>query len=39
MPDLPQCDYVMVTNGDNLYSSNLIPAALPHMRNSTDLIG
>jgi hypothetical protein len=39
MPDLPQCDYVMLTNGDNVYSSHLLEAAMPHMRKKTDLIG
>jgi hypothetical protein len=28
----------MLTNGDNLYSSNLLPAALPYMRKRIDLI-
>jgi hypothetical protein len=39
MPGLPKCDYVMLTNGDNLYSSSLVPATLDFMRNKTDLIG
>jgi hypothetical protein len=39
MKDLPVCEYLMLTNGDNLYSSSLIPATLPHMRNKVDLIG
>ena len=39
MRGLPTCDYVMLTNGDNLYSSSLLPAAMPHMRDKVDLIG
>jgi hypothetical protein len=39
MPGLPKCDYVMLTNGDNLYSSSLIPATLEFMRKKIDLIG
>jgi hypothetical protein len=39
MPGLPKCDYVMLTNGDNLYSSSLVPATMELMRNKTDLIG
>jgi hypothetical protein len=39
MKDLPVCEYLMLTNGDNVYSSSLIPATLPHMRDKVDLIG
>jgi hypothetical protein len=39
MPDLPQCDYVMLTNGDNVYSNHLIATALHAMRKKIDLIG
>jgi hypothetical protein len=38
VPHVPPCEYYMLTNGDNLYSSNLLPAALPYMRKRTDLI-
>ena len=36
---LPPCDYIMLTNGDNIYSTNLIPVILPLMRDRMDLIG
>jgi hypothetical protein len=39
MPGLPQCDYIMLTNGDNIYSNRLISVALPYMRDKVDLIG
>eukprot|EP00953_Heterococcus_sp_UTEX-ZZ885_P014744 8327-Heterococcus_DN1.PRE.1 len=39
MPDLPQCTYIMLTNGDNVYSSNLLPATVAYMRAKYDLIG
>jgi hypothetical protein len=39
MTRVPPCEYVMLTNGDNLYSVSLIEAAMPHMRNKVDLIG
>jgi hypothetical protein len=37
--NVPPCTYYMVTNGDNLYSSSLIPAAVDLMRDGVDLIG
>jgi hypothetical protein len=39
MPGLPKCDYMMLTNGDNIYSNRLISVALPYMRDKVDLIG
>ncbi|KAG5189543.1 hypothetical protein JKP88DRAFT_233128 [Tribonema minus] len=39
MEGVAQCDYFMLTNGDNLYSSRLLPSALPYMRTDIDLIG
>eukprot|EP01111_Echinosteliopsis_oligospora_P014153 TRINITY_DN5268_c0_g2_i1.p1 TRINITY_DN5268_c0_g2~~TRINITY_DN5268_c0_g2_i1.p1 ORF type:complete len:285 (-),score=20.60 TRINITY_DN5268_c0_g2_i1:23-877(-) len=33
------CDYVVVTNGDNLYSSNFLPTLRPYMLNRTEIIG
>jgi hypothetical protein len=39
MPGLPKCDYIMLTNGDNLYSSSLVSATMEFMREQIDLIG
>jgi hypothetical protein len=39
MPGLPNCTYIMLTNGDNVYSSNLLPATVAYMRAKYDLIG
>src|SRR5690349_3285689 len=39
VPNVPPCEYYLVTNGDNLYSSSLIPASIHLMRDGVDLIG
>ena len=39
MKDVPACDYVLLTNGSNLYNVKLITEALPYMRQAVDLIG
>ncbi|KAI8817627.1 uncharacterized protein EV422DRAFT_570371 [Fimicolochytrium jonesii] len=36
---LPACEYILFTNGDNLYSSRLGKLVIPLMRNKVDLIG
>ena len=33
------CDYIMFTNGDNVYSDKLVGTVLPEMRRKTDIIG
>ena len=33
------CDYVMVTNADNLYTKNFAVKVLPHMKDNYDIIG
>jgi hypothetical protein len=39
MPGLPKCEYVMLTNGDNVYSNHLIATAMPALREKIDLVG
>ncbi len=34
----PECDYFMATNGDNLYSPDMVPALLNYMRKDYDIV-
>ncbi len=34
----PECDYFMATNGDNLYSPDMIPALLYYFRQDYDIV-
>jgi len=39
-PNHPQkCDYFLATNGDNLYSKDLMSQTIEQLRNGTDLVG
>ncbi len=34
-----ECDYFMVTNGDNVYGPDMMPALLHYMRENYDMVG
>ncbi len=35
----PECDFLLITNGDNLYGPNIIPMLLYYMKKGYDLMG
>ncbi|KNC48941.1 uncharacterized protein AMSG_04686 [Thecamonas trahens ATCC 50062] len=38
LPGRAACDYVLITNGDNLYSADFVPAILPHLNSGIDFV-